>query len=399
MKKNNHLINHLSAILIIAMLFSGCAYSKYYYEQGDVDTAISTAVTRLRNNPKNWREALVLEKAYNESYAKNTARIDYLKKEGNPDCWMEIYDLYAAIDKHQKMIQPLLPIFIKKEFRNADIPIIDVDQELISAKKKAAEYLYAFASELMKHNTKPDYRKAYQSFNEIKNYFVSFRDVDVLMNECYNKGQNYVQIQYKNNTNLIIPKDFEINLLQIDVQQFNSNWVKYYSSLTKINIDFDYFIVMNIRDINISPEQLREREYPEERTIEDGWQYVLDSKGNVKKDTLGNDIRVKKYSTVRCVIKETSQIKQGQLTGNFEIKEAKTNRQLQQIPFNENLVFTNIFAVSTGDPRAMSDESRRKIGGRPMPFPTNLQMVMDVSTILKTKLIETVRANTSLLLN
>jgi hypothetical protein len=156
---------------------------------------------------------------------------------------------------------------------------------------------------------------------------------------------------------------------------------------------------MNIRDINISPEQLREREYPEERTIEDGWQYVLDSKGNVKKDTLGNDIRVKKYSTVRCVIKETSQIKQGQLTGNFEIKEAKINRQLQQIPFNENLVFTNIFAVSTGDPRAMSDESRRKIGGRPMPFPTNLQMVMDVSTILKTKLIEAVRANTSLLLN
>ena len=399
MKKNNILTNHLPALLILLIVFSGCAYSKYYYEQGDVDTAISTAVTRLRNNPKNWREALILEKAYNESYVKNTARINYLKKEGNPDCWMEIYDLYAAIDKHQKMVQPLLPIFIKKEFRNADIPIIDVDQELISAKKKAAEYLYALASELMKHNTKPDYRKAYQSFNEIKNYFVSFRDVDLLMNTCYNKGQNYVQVQYKNNTNLIIPKDFETNLLQIDVQQFNSNWVKYYSSLDKNSIDFDYFIVMNIRDINISPEQLREREYPEERTIEDGWQYVLDSKGNVKKDTLGNDIRVKKYSTVRCMIKETSQIKQGQLTGNFEIKEVKTNRQLQQIPFNENLVFTNIFAISTGDPRAMSDESRRKIGGRPMPFPTNLQMVMDVSTILKTKLIETVRANTSLLLN
>jgi hypothetical protein len=399
MKKNIHLIKHLSALLLFVILLGSCAYSKYYYEQGDVDTAISTAVTRLRNNSKNWREALILEKAYNESYTKNTARINYLKKEGNPDCWMEIYDLYAMIDKHQKMVQPLLPIFIKKEFRNADIPIIDVDQELISAKKKAAEYLYAYAVELMKHNTKADYRKAYQSFNEIKNYFVSFRDVDVLMNECYNKGQNYVQIQYKNNTNLIIPKDFETNLLQIDVQQFNSNWVKYYSSLDKNSIDFDYFIVMNIRDINISPEQLREREYPEERTIEDGWQYVLDSKGNVKKDTLGNDIRVKKYSTVRCVIKETNQSKQGQLIGNFEIKEAKTNRQIQLVPFNENLVFTNIFAVSTGDPRAMSDESRRKIGGRPMPFPTNLQMVMDESTILKTKLIETVRANTSLLLN
>jgi hypothetical protein len=387
-------------LVILALIgLSSCAYSKYYYQQGDVESAISTAVSRLRSNPKNWREALILEKAYNESFSKNTDRIKYLKQGGNPDCWLEIYDLYALIDKHQNLVKPLLPIFIKKEFRNANLPIIDVNEELIASKKKAAEYLYAHASELMKNALKTDYRKAYQEFGEIKNYFTTYKDVDALMNECYTKGQNYVLVTYKNNSNMVIPKDFEGNLLQINAIQFNSNWVKYYSSIDKVNIDFDYTIVMNIRDINISPEQLKEREYPEEKTIEDGWQYALDSKGNVKKDSLGNDIKVKKYTTVRCVLKETSQNKQGQVVGTFDIQKNNPNQLMQSIAFNENLVFTNIFAVLSGDERALSQESRRKLGGKPLPFPSNIQMVMDASNIMKGRLIETVRANVALLMN
>ncbi len=391
------LVAYLSILLVLGL--SSCAYSKFYYEQGDLETAINTSASRLRSNPNNWREAMILEKSYKESFDKTMDRINYLKQGGNPDCWMEIYDLYSIIDKHQKLVKPLLPIFIKKEFRNADIPIIDVNEELIAAKKKAAEYLYAHASELMKTKLKKDYRKAYQEFNEVKNYFSTFKNVDGLMNECYNEGQNYVQVQYKNNTNMVIPKDFERNLLQIDAAQFNSNWVKYYSTIDKVNIEFDYAIVMNIRDINISPEQLREREYPEEKSIEDGWQYELDNKGNVKKDSLGNDIKTKKYTTVRCVLRETSQSKQGQLLGTFDLVNVSTNQQIQSVPFNKNLVFTNLFAVLSGDSRALSEESRRKIGGRPMPFPSNLQMVMDASNMLKGKLIETVRANMVLVMN
>ena len=93
-------------LVILALIgLSSCAYSKYYYQQGDVESAISTAVSRLRSNPKNWREALILEKAYNESFSKNTDRIKYLKQGGNPDCWLEIYDLYALIDKHQNLVR------------------------------------------------------------------------------------------------------------------------------------------------------------------------------------------------------------------------------------------------------------------------------------------------------
>jgi hypothetical protein len=72
---------------------------------------------------------------------------------------------------------------------------------------------------------------------------------------------------------------------------------------------------------------------------------------------------------------------------------------MQSIGFNENLVFTNIFAVLSGDERALTQESRRKLGGKPLPFPSNIQMVMDASNIMKGRLIETVRANVALLMN
>jgi hypothetical protein len=99
------------------------------------------------------------------------------------------------------------------------------------------------------------------------------------------------------------------------------------------------------------------------------------------------------------VVKETTQSKQGQLIGSFDIYNARNNQPLQTYPINENLIFSNIFAVVAGDGRALSEESKRKIGGHPIPFPTNIQMVMDQSELLKGRLIETVRNNVALFMN
>ena len=93
------LVAYLSILLVLGL--SSCAYSKFYYEQGDLETAINTSASRLRSNPNNWREAMILEKSYKESFDKTMDRINYLKQGGNPDCWMEIYDLYSIIDKHK----------------------------------------------------------------------------------------------------------------------------------------------------------------------------------------------------------------------------------------------------------------------------------------------------------
>jgi len=385
------------------ILLNACAVSKYYYNEGDYDTAIGVAVSKLKNNSKNWREALVLEKAYNESFTKDLARIEFLKKEGNPDCWIEIYELYGAINKRQNLVKPLLPIFIKKEYRNADIKTINVDDELIESKRKAAEYLYNHALLFISKNNKLDYRKAYQELDEIQHYYNSYKDVATLMQMCMDKGQNYVAIQFKNSYNITFPKEFEKNILDFNIADFNSQWVKYSFIKDSAKITYDYKILLDLNVVNISPEQLRETEYPEEKTIEDGWYYALDSRGNVKKDSLGNDIKLKKYITVRCIVKETIQNKQGNVMGNimyFKSTNNSSNLQtISSIPYNENLVFTNIYAVAQGDQRALSELNRKKIGGRPLPFPTNIQLVMDATNLLKARLILAIKSNQHLVMN
>lgn len=394
-------------LVFFSVLLNSCSFSKYYYNSGDNDTAIGVAVARLKSNPKNWREALVLERAYKEAFDKDISRINYLKKEGNPDCWMEVYEHYAAINKRQNLVRPLLPIFIKKEYRNAEIKMIDVDAEMIESKRKAAEYLYAHALQLMDRNTKIDYRKAYDEFNQLKSYMSNYKDADNKQQIAYNKGQNHVLIAYKNNSNLLMPRDFEKAILEINAAQYNTQWVKYDIASSTDKKEEDYRIVINLQDINISPEQVREREYVEEKNVEDGWTYAIDSKGNVKKDSLGNDIKIKKYSNVKCVIRETVQNKQGAITGAIEYykvgfntsTKANSYQLLQAMPYNENLVFTNIFATAQGDQRALTEDSRRKIGGRPLPFPSNIQMVMDASNILKGRLSEAVRINQNMVLN
>ena len=51
-------------------------------------------------------------------------------------------------------LKPVLPMFIKKEFRNADIELININQELADTKLKAAEYLYVKAESLLSQNNK-----------------------------------------------------------------------------------------------------------------------------------------------------------------------------------------------------------------------------------------------------
>ena len=44
---------------------------------------------------------------------------------------------------------------------------------------------------------------------------------------------------------------------------------------------------MRLTNIEVSPEQIKEREYEDTKEIEDGFEYVLDGNGNVAKDSSG----------------------------------------------------------------------------------------------------------------
>lgn len=386
MKSFNFLI-----IVVILLSLTACSSAQYYLKQGNYDASILAAVKKLRRKPTAQKDIRALEVAYNAEKNAIFNRVEQLRLEGQPSSWVSIHQLYDRLDLYQKSVQPLLPLFLKKEFKNADIPITNINQELAETRLKASKFLFADGERLMQQNSKNAAREAYYNFRQVKDLTPDFENIDARLTEAYNKGQNHILIRYFNESHLIMPQAFMVNLMQYDERMLNSEWAKFTKEEVD-NIQYDYFVDVIIQNIQISPEQLRESQYTDTKEVEDGFKYILDSNGNVKKDADGNDMKEPKYKTISAVVTQTSQRKAGSLMGTVVYANTKGN-PIKSFPFREDLIFQNNFAGFQGNRDALSAESLKKVGGRFLPFPSDIQLVMDASEIIKNKTLHLIRAN------
>jgi len=67
------------------------------------------------------------------------------------------------------------------------------------------------------------------------------------------------------------------------------------------------------------------------------------------------------------------------------------NRILRTEPIAAEAVFENLAATYDGDRDALSDESRRKIGSRPLPFPLTEYMLEDAVELIRPEILRTIR--------
>jgi hypothetical protein len=383
---------------LLAVLLFSCATPQKHVKRGQNSAAVYLAAKKLkRSNGKGDKHILALETAFNREKRNIFNRIEQLRLDGQPSSWVAIHNLYSQLDGMQRAIDPLLPLFIQREFRNANIQLTNINQDLAETRMKAAEYLYASGERLLAQNDKFAARQAFENFRQVKEFYSDFRDVDARLNEAYMKGQNNILIQYFNQTQMVIPQDFFNNLMLYDERLLNSQWTKFTKNKDD-NIRYDYFIDVIINVIDIGPDQLRESTYTDTKLVQDGMRYVLDERGNVRKDADGNDMREPNMVNVTANVTMVDQTKVGTLTGAVVYKHA--NGQIfRSFPFREDLVFKNQFATFQGNRNALSDESLKRIGGRFIPFPSNLQLVMDASEIIKNKSLNLIKANTNLVLN
>ena len=119
------------------------------------------------------------------------------------------------------------------------------------------------------------------------------------MEEAYLKGLDFVRVDMMNNTEQIIPARLEEELLNFDVYGLDGLWTQYHNN-PQPDIKYDYAMKLSLREINISPEQVNEKQIIKERQIKDGYKYAVDTQGNVVKDSLGNKIKIDKFKTVKC---------------------------------------------------------------------------------------------------
>ena len=370
--------------LVLVAFIVACNTPRKLILSGDYDWAIEKLVNKLRRNPNKDENVILLERAYFGAQKSDLDRIDFLKKENNENNWVEIADRYQHIKNRQELLKPLLPLHVAKLNRTCNIQFIDVDNQLINSKNKAAQFYYDEGLRKMQAGGRLNARDAFINFQQAKGYsnYTRFTNLDSLLNESHFQGEVFVLFKMKNNSNAILPKDFESELLKISMQDLNSEWV-HYDVNQRQNIRYAYHVVANIKLIDVGPEQWKEKEYEETKQIQDGWDYVLDKKGNVKKDSLGNDIKTPKMKTIRCKIKEVQQTKASTIQALVDYMDLQSNQLLGTFPLKADAVFQNYAAKAIGNQDALSDATRAKLGNQPLPFPTDLQLISQAGQTLK----------------
>jgi len=298
--------------------------------------------------------------------------------------------MYNQLNIRQESIKPVLPLYNENGMVN--LQFSDYSDEIIAFKTKTSNYIYNNAKTLLNSEKKLDARKAFQEFEYLDQINPDYNDVRSLREAAHAKGTDYVLVGIKNDTQQVIPKRLETDLLNFGTYGLNDLWMVYHNTRdTKINYDFS--MKVNLRTISISPEQVKEREIIKEKQVVDGWKYALDANGNVLKDSLGNKIKVDKFVTVRCEYYESKQLKLANITGNVEYKDLKNNQLIDAFPIHSEFKFEHIYATSRGDRRALDEALMGYLNNRIVPFPTNEQMIYDTGEDLKLQLKEIITGN------
>ena len=375
-------MKRISYLFIMVLILSSCASSKKLMQRGNYDGAISKAVKQLRKNPEDMKEAEILDRCYRIANERDLERIRYLELENNPNNYDEIFRLYTSLKNRQSMVRTVLPINLNGRY--IEYEYVDYDAEIVAAKNLAAEYYYHNAQKLMDLNTKEGYRQAYDELSMASDYSGGqFANLDEMMAECREKGMSRAIVMVNNMTVINLDPLFEEDLLEINTDNLESQWVEYHFKHLNEDINYDYTIFVNLESIMVSPDNVKESDKMYHKKVEDGFEYVLDARGNVMKDTAGNDIKIPKYKTLSCTLIETEQHKSVRLEGNVEFLSNNPRKLLKKEPIGAENVFHHRSARAVGDVDALDDEAKQLIESEYISFPTDMEMIFNTTQTLK----------------
>jgi hypothetical protein len=371
----------VSALFIMAIILSGCGSSKKQLEKGNYDAAIDKAVRQLRKDPRDAKQISTLDRSYKIINEQDNERIRFLKMENKPANWDEIYQVNRRMSDRQALVRSVMPLSLNG--KTIEYPYVDYMPEMIAAKRKSADFYYAHGNELMKNQLKESYRQAYYEFVRAKEYVGDYEGIDNKINDSKYLGLSRVLISLQNRSILKFTQDFEEELLSLDLPRLNSEWVEYHTQNLDANTQYDYIVNVNVRNIIVSPDQTMQRDSVIKKEVEDGFNYQLDKKGNVMKDSLGNDIKTKKYKALQCALIETIQSKACQINGDIEVVQINPDKVLKKDPLGAQSNFENISARALGDIQALSQAQIEKTKSKAVPFPSDMEMVLRCSDALK----------------
>jgi hypothetical protein len=385
------------SFLFLAFIIASCGVKQTVNRlaSGDYDGAIELAVRSLRGN-KNAKGkqdyVFLLEEAFTKAKERDLRNIEMWSHDANPANLEKIFNTYINLNNRQELIRPLLPLKILNEGREAIFPMENYSIEIVNSKNALSNYLYTSSKNELKTANKIQARAIVDDLVYLNQINPGFKDVNSLLEEARFKGTDFVHVYTKNETNMIIPARLQNDLLDFSTFGLNDKWTVYHSNRQQ-GINYDFGIILNFRQITISPEQIKEKVVSQEKQIKDGVKNLIDANGNIVRDSLGNPIKVDKFITVKGTAYQFTQFKACQVTAKVDYIDFNNNQLINSYPLTSEFIFEHIYATVRGDRRAFDEQFFSYFGKRAVPFPSNEQMVYDTGEDLKAKLKDVISRN------
>lgn len=377
-------MNHKHIIILYLSICFSCSPVKKINENvisGEYDKAINKTIDELKktkNKKKKDQYKLILKDVFNKSVIKSQNKISSLKKDKNPEFYYKIYLEYQKLINRQNKLMNISSNSLKFNFKN-------YDNDHIEFRYKTSDYYMQLSKSLISKDDRLDYRNAYEYLITIESINPNYLETRSLINLCLSRGKDHILLNVLNESNSVIYKELQKDILNINSYDLNSKWKSFHTAKDNYLGKTDYYIDLAFKAFIISPERILEKENTKKRNIKDGYTYQLDNNGNVMSDSLGNDIKIDKIVEISAKTKEFSQSKSAKVIAEVRYYDNKNNL-IEKFPLESEFWFRNIFLEFTGDKRVLSKKDKRLLKGRFLPFPPDDILLFNNSENIKQNL-------------
>ena len=377
-------MNFRHILLIFLTIGLSCSPVKKINENvisGEFDKAINKTIEELKktkNKKKKSQYESILIDVFNRSVIKSENRISQLKRDGNPELYNKIYFEYQKLIDRQNKLMNIASNSLRFNFKN-------YDNQLIEYRYKTSDYYLEVSKNLISKDNKIDYRNAYNYLIIIESINSNYLQTRSLINLCLSRGKDHILLSVLNESNSVIYKELQEDILNIDSYDLNSKWKSFYSNKEQYKGKYDYYIDLAFKSFIISPERILEKENIKEKNIKDGYTYQLDDNGNVMKDSLGHDIKIDKIVKISAKTIEFNQSKSAKVIAEIRYYNSRKNI-VEKYPLDSEFWFRNIYLEFTGDKRVLSKRDKKLLRGGFIPFPPDEILIFNNSENIKQKL-------------
>ena len=364
--------------MAVLLTLSSCKNIEKMVDKGNYNEAISYAVGKLQGQKnKKTKYVRALEKSYAKVNTYDINRIQSLLASDNVARYDKIHDIYNDMLHRQNTVSRLDPL-ISEDGYIATFNHTDYNELLTTTAAHAAEAHYNEAKRLLTvaiDHDKYAARSAYRQLGFIERYYSHYKDVDALYRKAYDIGMDHVAVSVA--TTDLHPDAHLLSsaLFDIDVSSLNDFWTTFHLG-GSADILYDYTATIQLTTIDPGYEREYFNTYIDSRNIEDGTAAVLDLNGNVVHDTLGNIVYQKSYRTIEANVTELIREKSATITGRTIVYDNNSNSLVKSIPLQVTYQFDDYRAHYTGDDRALSNASKKKLKATCNNFPSDYDMIL-----------------------